>query len=85
MRQLRLSERAELVVDNFAGGGGASIGIEEALGRPIEKLLDIIAIRKWVGFELAWLDKPEYQQQRGGPRAGQVTAAVADLEAAKHA
>jgi hypothetical protein len=23
-----------LVVDNFAGGGGASLGIERALGRP---------------------------------------------------
>ena len=27
---------AELVVDNFAGGGGASAGIEEAIGRPID-------------------------------------------------
>ena len=26
----------ELVIDNFAGGGGASTGIEEALGRPID-------------------------------------------------
>ena len=26
----------ELVVDNFAGGGGASTGIEAALGRPID-------------------------------------------------
>lgn len=26
----------ELVVDNFAGGGGASTGIERALGRPID-------------------------------------------------
>lgn len=26
----------ELVVDNFAGGGGASTGIEQALGRPID-------------------------------------------------
>lgn len=26
----------ELVVDNFAGGGGASTAIEEALGRPID-------------------------------------------------
>lgn len=26
----------ELVVDNFAGGGGASTGIEEALGRPVD-------------------------------------------------
>jgi DNA (cytosine-5)-methyltransferase 1 len=26
----------ELVVDNFAGGGGASTGIEEAIGRPVD-------------------------------------------------
>lgn len=26
----------ELIVDNFAGGGGASCGIEQALGRPID-------------------------------------------------
>ena len=26
----------ELVIDNFAGGGGASTGIEEALGRPVD-------------------------------------------------
>lgn len=26
----------ELVVDNFAGGGGASIGIEQAIGRPVD-------------------------------------------------
>jgi DNA (cytosine-5)-methyltransferase 1 len=26
----------ELVVDNFAGGGGASVGIEQAIGRPVD-------------------------------------------------
>ena len=26
----------EIVVDNFAGGGGASLGIERAIGRPID-------------------------------------------------
>lgn len=26
----------ELVVDNFAGGGGASTGIDAALGRPVD-------------------------------------------------
>lgn len=26
----------ELIVDNFAGGGGASTGIELALGRPVD-------------------------------------------------
>lgn len=31
-----VSYRAELIVDNFAGGGGASTGIELALGRPVD-------------------------------------------------
>ena len=26
----------ELVVDSFAGGGGASTGIEAAIGRPVD-------------------------------------------------
>lgn len=26
----------ELIVDNFAGGGGASTGIEQATGRPVD-------------------------------------------------
>src|SRR6185503_13593650 len=26
----------ELVIDNFAGGGGASTGLEAALGRPVD-------------------------------------------------
>lgn len=30
------SAQHELVVDNFAGGGGASLGIEMALGRPVD-------------------------------------------------
>lgn len=34
MRQLSILE--ELIVDNFAGGGGASTGIELALGRPVD-------------------------------------------------
>jgi DNA (cytosine-5)-methyltransferase 1 len=33
---MRLDIRDELVVDNFAGGGGASTGIERALGRPVD-------------------------------------------------
>lgn len=32
MRRLEL----ELVIDSFAGGGGASLGIEQALGRPVD-------------------------------------------------
>jgi hypothetical protein len=27
---------SELVIDSFAGGGGASLGIEQALGRPVD-------------------------------------------------
>lgn len=34
--QLRLSLNNELIIDNFAGGGGASMGIEQALGRPVD-------------------------------------------------
>ncbi|KFF48123.1 DNA methyltransferase [Gammaproteobacteria bacterium MFB021] len=36
MTSLRLGFGHELVVDNFAGGGGASEGIEQALGRPVD-------------------------------------------------
>lgn len=28
--------RDELIIDNFAGGGGASIGIEAGIGRPVD-------------------------------------------------
>ena len=37
----------ELVIDNFAGGGGASTGIEQALGRPVDIAInhDIDAVR----------------------------------------
>lgn len=31
---------AELVVDNFAGGGGASTGIEAAIGRPVDMAIN---------------------------------------------
>lgn len=34
--QLGLNFAGEIVVDNFAGGGGASTGIEAALGRPVD-------------------------------------------------
>lgn len=33
---IRAAFEGELVVDNFAGGGGASSGIEAALGRPVD-------------------------------------------------
>ena len=32
----------ELIVDNFAGGGGASVGIELATGRPVVTALAAI-------------------------------------------
>lgn len=37
----------ELVIDNFAGGGGASTGIEQALGRPVDIAInhDLDAVR----------------------------------------
>lgn len=34
--QLFIPLRHEIIVDNFAGGGGASTGIEAALGRPVD-------------------------------------------------
>ena len=34
------TELDELVVDHFAGGGGASEGIEQALGRPVDLAID---------------------------------------------
>lgn len=35
-RQMTLNDIRELVVDNFAGGGGASTGIAQALGRSVD-------------------------------------------------
>jgi len=35
-RQLGLDLGHELIIDNFAGGGGASTGIEAAFGRPVD-------------------------------------------------
>ena len=34
--QLQLDIHSELIIDNFAGGGGASTGIEMALGRRVD-------------------------------------------------
>lgn len=30
----------ELIVDSFAGGGGASLGIEMGLGRPVDHAIN---------------------------------------------
>jgi DNA (cytosine-5)-methyltransferase 1 len=35
-KQLRLDIHSEIIIDNFAGGGGASTGIELALGRRVD-------------------------------------------------
>lgn len=35
-KQLRLDLHSEIIIDNFAGGGGASTGIELALGRRVD-------------------------------------------------
>lgn len=35
-KQLQLDVHRELIIDNFAGGGGASTGIEMALGRRVD-------------------------------------------------
>lgn len=34
--QFLLPIHGELVIDLFAGGGGASTGIEQAIGRPVD-------------------------------------------------
>ena len=34
--QLALPFEGDLIIDNFAGGGGASTGIEAAFGRPVD-------------------------------------------------
>jgi DNA (cytosine-5)-methyltransferase 1 len=39
-RQFRLDLNDELAVDNFAGGGGASMGIENALGRHVDHAIN---------------------------------------------
>ena len=35
-KQPQTSLFSELIVDNFAGGGGASVGMELATGRPVD-------------------------------------------------
>lgn len=33
---IRAQFEGELVIDNFAGGGGTSTGVEQAIGRPVD-------------------------------------------------
>lgn len=49
--QLRMDWTGELVVDNFAGGGGASIGIEAGLGRPVDVAIN--HDREAIGMHMA--------------------------------
>src|SRR5262245_41037970 len=52
----QLSLTTDLVVDNFAGGGGASCGIEMALGRPVNIAINHdteAAGMHWVNHETA--------------------------------
>lgn len=37
----------EIIVDNFAGGGGASTGIELAAGRPVAEALIRANLPEW--------------------------------------
>lgn len=50
MTQVQLSLFDEIIVDNFAGGGGASCGIELSTGRPVNIAInhdpDAIAMHK---------------------------------------
>jgi DNA (cytosine-5)-methyltransferase 1 len=36
LRTMQLDLGSELIIDNFAGGGGTSTGLEEAFGRPVD-------------------------------------------------
>ncbi len=36
MSQIEFMFAKELIIDNFAGGGGASLGIEQAFGRSVD-------------------------------------------------
>lgn len=38
--QFTLALATKLVVDLFAGGGGASTGIEQAIGRPVDTAIN---------------------------------------------
>ena len=51
----------ELIIDNFAGGGGASCGIELATGRPVDIAInhdpDAIAMHKAITHTLVIIRK----------------------------
>lgn len=53
--QFRLSLDSEILVDNFAGGGGASTGIELGLGRAV----DIAINHKWEALRMHGINHPQ--------------------------
>ncbi|MBR0081572.1 MAG: hypothetical protein IJP98_02395 [Clostridia bacterium] len=53
--------RREIFVDNFAGGGGASTGIEIAIGRSV----DIAINHDPTATALVRANLPEYCEQKG--------------------
>lgn len=60
--QFLLPLAAKLVIDLFAGGGGASTGIEQAIGRPVDVAISLIytaisiarqyVLRRWFNARL---------------------------------
>lgn len=75
----------ELVVDNFAGAGGASIGIERAIGRPIDYAINhsaaaveaVLKIPQWEHLRpllelrplYRWLREPGQRLRKEGGEA----------------
>src|SRR5690348_1564140 len=53
--QLILDVNRELFVDNFAGGGGASTGIERALGRHVDHAIN----HDWAALGMHRINHPQ--------------------------
>ncbi|WP_221769802.1 DNA cytosine methyltransferase [Listeria booriae] len=52
---MRMKSKQGLIIDNFAGGGGASTGIEQAMGRPV----DIAINHDLKAIEMHQMNHPE--------------------------
>lgn len=52
---MRMKHKQGLIIDNFAGGGGASTGIEQAMGRPV----DIAINHDLKAIEMHQMNHPE--------------------------
>ncbi|MBC2149706.1 DNA cytosine methyltransferase [Listeria booriae] len=55
MGGVKMKHRQGLIIDNFAGGGGASTGIEQAMGRPV----DIAINHDMKAIEMHQMNHPE--------------------------